>query len=350
MDTNTGSKGTRPPPAVRQAALLFLFSGVLGMVTSFIPGSLGYGLNSLRLIDAAAIAVAAVVFFVLPWDRWPLRASLVLVPIALVLIALSERSGGVPAPIYGVWFMMTFAWVGMWHPARTSLWCTPVAVAAYLVPFVGRSTPTGYAGSVFIAIPAAVVLGEVMSRTCDAMRRAQGAQRDAMALLAKANLTDDLTGLGNRRRGNALLDDLAPDDALLMLDLDLFKHVNDTYGHAAGDALLADLGRFLEDEVRGSDEVARFGGEEFIVTLRSAGLAGAEKAELLRTRWEQRGQMTTFSVGVAVHQAGQSPSVTFAAADRALYAAKMAGRNRVLAAWECDNGVAVPAAKDPRVS
>ena len=347
METGTGGGGTRPPPAVGQAALLFSFSGVLGMVTSFIPGSLGYGLNSLRLIDAAALAVAALVFFVLPWDRWSPRATLALVPIALVLIAFSERSGGVPAPIYGVWFMMTFAWVGMWHPARTSLYCSPIAFAAYLAPFVGRPTPTGYAASVFIAVPAAVVLGEVMSRTCDAMRRAQTAQRDAMALLAKANLTDDLTGLGNRRRGNALLDDLGPDDALLMLDLDLFKHVNDTYGHAAGDALLADLGRFLEDEVRGSDEVARFGGEEFIVTLRSAGTAGAEKAELLRSRWEQRAQMTTFSVGVAVHRPGQSPSITFTAADRALYAAKMAGRNRVLAAWECDSVIAVPADEDP---
>ena len=79
-----------------------------------------------------------------------------------------------------------------------------------------------------------------------------------------------MTGLGNRRLGNQLLDRLAVDDSVAILDLDHFKQVNDTHGHARGDLLLQELGAFLLAEVREADTVARMGGEEFLLALRAS--------------------------------------------------------------------------------
>ena len=91
-------------------------------------------------------------------------------------------------------------------------------------------------------IPVCVILGEVMATTVEKMRQAHDAQERATAALAAAMVTDELTGLGNRRKGDQLLETLDEGDALLLCDLDRFKVVNDTFGHAQGDRLLASLG------------------------------------------------------------------------------------------------------------
>jgi diguanylate cyclase (GGDEF)-like protein len=123
--------------------------------------------------------------------------------------------------------------------------------------------------------------------------------------------------------------------SLIMLDIDHFKRVNDTYGHDAGDAALRFLADVLRDELRGLDTAARYGGEEFAVILPQAALEGALiVAERLRSRLE-----TTEVPGIG-HITGSFGLATFplhansrdqlvGAADRALYEAKHAGRNRV---------------------
>lgn len=126
--------------------------------------------------------------------------------------------------------------------------------------------------------------------------------------------------------------------SLLMLDLDHFKAVNDTYGHMAGDAVLRTLGQLLLNFCRSGDVVARWGGEEFALLLPQAKLeSAAEVAERLRALIEGhpffmngRRIPVTVSIGVSCLNPGAAEAVILVeSSDRALYAAKMAGRNRV---------------------
>jgi two-component system, cell cycle response regulator len=158
-----------------------------------------------------------------------------------------------------------------------------------------------------------------------------------------AAFTDHLTGLANRRRFERQLDRevtrterYSHPFCLLMLDLDHFKDVNDTYGHDAGDDVLRHLGRILQEVTRGIDLAARIGGEEFAVILPETTLEGGlEVAERLRDAIARAqmplvGSITT-SVGVAQFSAGSGQaSGLLAAADAALYEAKRTGRNRVV--------------------
>jgi len=142
---------------------------------------------------------------------------------------------------------------------------------------------------------------------------------------------DVLTGIGNRRHAMVLLDSLRTGDALALIDLDHFKNVNDTYGHAAGDKVLTDLGAFLTGQLRDGDDVARFGGEEFILVLRTAGDEAAAILSRLTHDWRELARRTTFSTGYSLHERGADPAETLGNADSALYAAKAAGRDRVRA-------------------
>jgi diguanylate cyclase (GGDEF)-like protein len=155
-------------------------------------------------------------------------------------------------------------------------------------------------------------------------------------------LTDGLTGCVNRRsfemqleRDLRLATRMRQPVSLIMLDIDHFKRVNDTYGHDAGDAALRFLADVLRDELRGVDTAARYGGEEFAVILPQAGLDGALiVAERLRSRLETTevpgiGHITA-SFGLATFPLhANSRDQLVGSADRALYEAKHAGRNRI---------------------
>jgi diguanylate cyclase (GGDEF)-like protein len=162
------------------------------------------------------------------------------------------------------------------------------------------------------------------------------------AQMQEQALTDGLTGCFNRRsfemqleRDLHLATRMRQPLSLIMLDVDKFKLVNDTYGHDAGDLALRTLAEVLREELRGVDTAARYGGEEFAVILPQADLDGALiVAERLRNRIEQTempgiGHITA-SLGVATfpfHASSRDSLVT--TADRALYQAKHLGRNRL---------------------
>ena len=129
-----------------------------------------------------------------------------------------------------------------------------------------------------------------------------------------------------------------------MLDVDFFKKVNDTYGHAAGDAVLRELAARLARNVRGFDLVARFGGEEFVVVMPETTLPIATMvAERLRAAIADktvaigdagREIQVSISIGIAVTQErGDNASALLERADEALYEAKGRGRNRAVT-WE----------------
>lgn len=155
-----------------------------------------------------------------------------------------------------------------------------------------------------------------------------------VGVLQRQATTDALTGLDNRRTFLDALDRLRPGGAVVFLDLDHFKQLNDTRGHLAGDEVLVAFAAAMRASVRDGDCAARYGGEEFAIVLPSAasvdmGSAAAVVVNRLRQRWTGP---VTFSVGIAVHRAGDAPSTTLARADEALYGAKAAGRNTLVVA------------------
>jgi two-component system, cell cycle response regulator len=169
-------------------------------------------------------------------------------------------------------------------------------------------------------------------------RRYQDRLRADLDRSLELAVTDPLTGLRNRRYVLRHLDGLLRSHGagLVMLDLDRFKPINDTHGHAAGDAVLREVAERLRAGLRASDVVARWGGEEFLVVLTGA---PAEYALLVAERlreavaepveWPGGPLLCTASAGVAVVAQGSAPEDAIAAADAALYEAKSEGRNRV---------------------
>jgi diguanylate cyclase (GGDEF)-like protein len=150
---------------------------------------------------------------------------------------------------------------------------------------------------------------------------------DRPSRLAQDASIDALTGLANRRTLGRGLGRLRPEDTLVMIDLDHFKAINDTFGHREGDNVLRLFGRTLAATLRAADQVGRYGGEEFVVILPGN---GAERfLARLRIEWMRtRPYPVTFSAGVAA--ARPDPRKALHAADRALHRAKQSGRNR----WE----------------
>ena len=162
--------------------------------------------------------------------------------------------------------------------------------------------------------------------------------------LARLATIDALTGLHNRRwfdeklheHHGSLLRQGRP-FALLVIDADYFKRINDTHGHGVGDAVLRQLARLLLQSVRATDFVARFGGEEFVVLLPDVSLAheGLRVAEKIRSTVEGSIFPTvlnvTVSIGLGLSDASDKhPTAVFLRADRGLYLAKEQGRNRVV--------------------
>lgn len=173
------------------------------------------------------------------------------------------------------------------------------------------------------------VVGLLASQAASSLAR----QRSQGQLRQQAR-SDALTGLANRRVFLEALDRLRPGGAVAFLDLDHFKKLNDTRGHAAGDATLMAFAEALRQSVRAGDCAARYGGEEFALVLPSAAsvdmTAAAQVAvQRLRDRWQGP---VTFSAGIAVHRAGEAPSTTLARADAAVYQAKARGRDTVVVA------------------
>jgi len=162
--------------------------------------------------------------------------------------------------------------------------------------------------------------------------------------LAHAAMTDLLTNLPNRRSGmNALAKAWAAASrfeqplSVMMLDIDHFKRVNDSHGHAVGDTVLRDVAQAIQQSARKDDSVCRMGGEEFLVICSNTDLKAAiQAAERLRRMVErlriQAGDVeirASVSIGVATREVGMTETDALVnAADRALYRAKQAGRNR----------------------
>ena len=178
------------------------------------------------------------------------------------------------------------------------------------------------------------------------LAREIGRRASAEDKLEELATTDALTGLKNRRKFDAAIDGewrramrQRTALSLLMIDADHFKAYNDTFGHQAGDQVLVGIAICISDSVkRAGDCAARYGGEEFAVLLPGTNAADALKvAETIRVKvqgWSDDAMASTVSIGIAsaVPNAGSDWPQLVHAADKALYAAKAAGRNRCVLA------------------
>lgn len=174
---------------------------------------------------------------------------------------------------------------------------------------------------------------KAQERICQLSTRAVNAEREAR--------TDTLTGLLNRRAFNEIhaachAEGQYKSYCLLLIDVDFFKSINDRYGHAAGDAVLSLVGRFIRENCRTADRSARWGGEEYAVLMPDADEAVALRvAERLRTKLEatilycgQNRISFTISCGIAQSDPNKTQGQIMEEADQALYAAKEQGRNK----------------------
>ena len=169
------------------------------------------------------------------------------------------------------------------------------------------------------------------------------AQVDLTSAYQRLAMTDGLTGLANRRyaeqtmrREVARSQRYGTKVSLAILDVDHFKRINDTQGHAAGDEILISISRIVAASVRESDFAARWGGEEFLVLMANTDIDGALTCcERIRTSISSAvacaGKPVTVSIGLAVHKGAETIDGTLARADQKLYEAKNAGRNRLAA-------------------
>jgi diguanylate cyclase len=162
-----------------------------------------------------------------------------------------------------------------------------------------------------------------------------GHMRNQYLTMRTMAYTDTLTGLLNRRAMTDHLETAHTDNTpycLLVIDIDEFKRVNDTFGHPVGDQVLREMALTLENHTRGSDRIARWGGEEFLIlahgssVLQAQGLAD-RLLEAVRTA-NIAGLGLTVSIGISEKRAGSTLETVISMADVALYQAKNAGRNR----------------------
>jgi diguanylate cyclase (GGDEF)-like protein len=207
--------------------------------------------------------------------------------------------------------------------------------------------------------------GEELSQLARAFDEMAGALQRREQELQEQAISDPLTGLYNRRYLSEFLSRelvrarrSATPVAVILLDLDRFKRVNDAFGHEAGDVVLMAVGALLKSKVRGSDIACRYGGEEFALVMPQADAdAAGRRAEEVRVGvaalapvhdGKSLGKLTaSFGIAIFPDHARDIDSL-LRAADVALYAAKGAGRNRIIISSAEDAGSDAPAKGPPR--
>ena len=196
-----------------------------------------------------------------------------------------------------------------------------------------------------VVLPTIAALAGQLSRLRRTLYTQKAELKEALERIRLLATRDELTGLPNRRQAQDLLDleasraqrERAP-LCVCLIDLDHFKRVNDTLGHAAGDQVLRVVAQHAPAMLRETDVLTRWGGEEFLLLLPDTQPADAERVvERLRIHlssqsvWQDRPELrVTFSGGITAHVQGESMQDTIARADAKLYEAKSQGRDRVL--------------------
>lgn len=250
-------------------------------------------------------------------------AMVALVLVAQLTIARSVRIVGMLAiPPFGA----------LLQPSRRL--STLVSVTSVVAAAIGTSLQTGVSGYQHIVTISIVVSGALLAIWLSSLRARLG---EALHLAEELATIDPLTGVLNRGAAFGRLESLTalrpgvrPSLALLMIDVDHLKLVNDVHGHAAGDRVLAGAAQRMRAELRAGDVFGRYGGDEFLAVLVGGEPAEADAVAARVCAAAGEGAAVTVSVGLAtILEEEQSPMPALERADLALYRAKAAGRGRV---------------------
>jgi len=234
----------------------------------------------------------------------------------------------------GVWLAMSCASATLIYLLEANGLARPLAPATHM-PLLHLVCDLG----LYVVVLVFVLLFELTKN--DGFSRL----RQALATINELAIRDELTGIHNRRflldlvdKEKERADRNGSEFCLCLFDIDFFKRINDTYGHAAGDTVLRAFARTVQDQLRALDAFGRYGGEEFLLMLpetpAASAIALAERVrgavEGLRCTDGERTITLTVSAGVAEYRLGEKVAQTIVRADQALYLAKSGGRNRVL--------------------
>lgn len=272
-----------------------------------------------RRAESALLAASVLIMCVLAFRNWGHSADIILTNLLLPLMIWAALRFGVHGT---AWVILLIA-----NAAN-------IATGLGYGPFTAVVDPTGHGVTmlqILLAIASATAL-VVAALTNDLL---QGLHKES-ALIHQAH-HDPLTGLYNRTGLSARLEQMqhrrgtdSTSVTVLMCDLDEFKHINDRFGHLAGDMVLEEVARRIKSCIRDADIAGRLGGDEFIVLVCNSDKATVRgiAERILEAMTQPIGEMQlTMSIGIASGTMGDNFQESFAAADRALYKAKHAGKN-----------------------
>jgi diguanylate cyclase (GGDEF)-like protein len=318
--------------AVESAAGMVPYHGVLGLgLYAAFGASTFYVLvrTSFRLGLRPHLLAALQGLFGITCNMWaysitgPLRGATLMGLIVVVVFctfALRPRQTLLLA-LCGLLGMGVTMW---WHQMRDPLRYPPRVEAVTFVIMAGCSLTVTF------------LTGE-MNKLRARLKAKREMMEAALVTIRMLATTDELTSVSNRRHMNEVLEDEHGPASIALIDIDFFKQINDRHGHAAGDAVLRAVAHKLRASLRDGDVLARWGGEEFLVLLPATKLMDAHAfIESIRAGMDglvvpgvDLAACVSFSAGLAARQGREPFSDTINRADKALYRAKAAGRDRV---------------------
>ncbi|CAM8626117.1 diguanylate cyclase AdrA [Comamonadaceae bacterium] len=311
--------------------------------------------NTLLAISFALISEGVQQFLQVRWSRWLVWAPVPLVAVLFFVLLGHAHTRIILSGVIIAWQCALIAWQLGSQPDKTTgrgayfvIGSFLAISAAFVLRTVGALSGEAGIGSINTSNPVQsatfLFVSVALMMVCQGLVLMTNERADERNRLLA--MQDELTGLSNRR---FIMEALALQLAqarrsgkpvsILMLDVDHFKSINDTYGHLTGDRVLRHLAAGLRNRLREQDMAGRWGGEEFLVVLPDTDAGGAVAlADHLRADVESAGWSTpdgrsiSLTVSIGVHTCDSAPEVldtVISAADEALYRAKQAGRNRV---------------------
>lgn len=299
----------------------------LAVVVFVVIGSLFGTVASAAGLIVTGVLTCGALFAVdklIPWVRVPAQALLLFPGTWLLgLLVISLQVGPFASNFAGL-TVLAFLYGGLTQTRWHTLWLLVPALPTWLVMVSGAGGATSLGLRLPIAVALWISASELVARHTHTMHF-------EVSRLNRQVDVDELTGLANRRALPPTLSGAQAGDALILIDIDHFKRINDEHGHTTGDHVLTQFGRTIRRCIRLQDEAIRYGGEELLVMMRQPGRAGIRRFDRqLRAEIQSIEPVITYSAGAAIIGISEAPGLALERADALLYDVKRSGRNRTV--------------------